>query len=227
MQLNADFSQRVAVHAADTGWTPSPTLGVERRMLDRIGGEVARATSIVRYAPGVRFPSHVHGGGEELFVLEGVFSDEQGDFPAGTYVRNPPTSSHAPSSFHGCTIFVKLWQFALSDRTHVRLDTNKMGRVRVARRPGVSASPLFRDDREDVRVEHWDSGASLTMDVRGGLELFVLDGGFSEAGETFGPQSWLRLPDGPPAQLKVEDIGARVLVKSGHLSSAHFFEGRV
>ena len=82
--LNEDFTQRVVSHAADAEWLPSPLPGVERRMLDRVGGEVARATSIVRYLPGARFARHVHGGGEEILVLEGVFFDERGDYPAGT-----------------------------------------------------------------------------------------------------------------------------------------------
>ena len=68
MEINADFSQRVVVHAAQLPWVPSPMAGVERRMLDRIGDEVARATSIVRYAPGSQFSPHTHGGGEEFLV---------------------------------------------------------------------------------------------------------------------------------------------------------------
>ena len=64
MELNADFSQRVAVHAARLPWVASPIAGVDRRMLDRIGDEAARATSIVRYAPASRFSAHMHGGGE-------------------------------------------------------------------------------------------------------------------------------------------------------------------
>ena len=96
MQLNADFTQRAAMHGTRLPWTPSPIAGVDRRMLERIGGEVARATSIVRYAPNSHFSAHTHEGGEEFLVLEGVFSDEHGDFPAGSYVRNPPTSRHAP-----------------------------------------------------------------------------------------------------------------------------------
>src|SRR5690606_16882155 len=101
MEINSAFEERAAVHAARIDWVPSPMPGVERRMLDRIGGEVARATSLVRYAAGSSFPPHVHGGGEEFYVLEGVFSDERGDYPAGTYVRNPPQSKHAPASAEG------------------------------------------------------------------------------------------------------------------------------
>ena len=113
MELNSDFSKRVLIHSDEIDWIPSPMPGVDRRMLDRIGDEVARATSIVRYAPGSHFSSHTHTGGEEFIVLEGVFQDEHGNFPVGSYVRNPPTSSHTPGSEPGCTIFVKLCKFIL------------------------------------------------------------------------------------------------------------------
>jgi anti-sigma factor ChrR (cupin superfamily) len=98
MKLNADFAARAAVHAARIPWVPSPSAGVGRRMLDRVGEEVARATSIVRYAPESHFSVHRHGGGEEFLVLDGVFQDEHGDYPAGYYIRNPPTSAHRPGS---------------------------------------------------------------------------------------------------------------------------------
>lgn len=143
MEINADFSQRVMVHAARLPWVPSPMAGVERRMLDRIGDEVARATSIVRYAPGSKFSPHTHGGGEEFLVLDGVFQDEHGDFSAGSYVHNPPTSHHTPSSVPGCTLFVKLWQFDLADRNQVRINTATMAYTRAADRPRVELLPLF------------------------------------------------------------------------------------
>ena len=163
MELNADFSQRAVVHAARLAWTPSPIPGVERRMLDRIGDEVARATSIVRYAPHSRFSPHTHGGGEEFLVLDGVFQDEHGDFPAGSYVRNPPTSSHTPGSEPGCTIFVKLWQFDPDDRTHVRIDTATMSYVPDPGRAGVELMPLFQDARESVRLERWAPDAEIDL----------------------------------------------------------------
>ena len=112
-------------------------------MLDRIGEEVARATSVVRYAPESRFSPHTHGGGEEFLVLDGVFQDEHGDFPAGCYIRNPPGSSHTPRSLPGCTIFVKLWQFDPGDRTHVRIDTTKLPYLPDPRHAGMKLMPLF------------------------------------------------------------------------------------
>jgi anti-sigma factor ChrR (cupin superfamily) len=217
MEINADFSQRVAVHAARLPWVPSPMAGVERRMLDRIGDEVARATSIVRYAAGSRFSPHTHGGGEELLVLDGVFEDEHGAFPAGSYVRNPPTSRHTPSSSAGCVLLVKLWQFDPADRKEVRLDTGAIAYAPAADRPGAEWLTLFRDDSEDVRLERWAPGAAITLDVPGGAELLVLDGAFDESGERFERQSWLRLPAGSILKATTGPRGCRVWIKTGHL----------
>jgi anti-sigma factor ChrR (cupin superfamily) len=223
MNLNADFTQRAVVHAATLEWQASPMPGVERRLLDRVGGEIARATTIVRFAPESQFSPHEHGGGEEFLVLEGVFQDETGDFPAGYYVRNPPQSHHTPSSKPGCTIFVKLWQFDLADRTHVRADTREIAMVSAAGRDGVLIMPLFRDGREDVRLERWAPHADIAFDPDGGLEVLVLDGSFREGGETFVTQSWLRLPIGARFNARAGAEGCRVWIKSGHLRQVKSF----
>jgi hypothetical protein len=214
MELNADFSQRVAVHATHLPWMPSPLAGVDRRMLDRIGGEVARATTIVRYSPGSRFSSHTHDGGEEFLVLDGFFSDEHGDYPAGSYVRNPPTSHHTPGSAPGCTLFVKLWQFDPADRTHIRINTYNRPFLPAPDLPGIELMPLFRDDREDVRLERWAPAAEVTLSIPSGIELLVLDGDFSEGDESFQPQSWLRLPAGATLRARAGIGGTRLWVKS-------------
>jgi anti-sigma factor ChrR (cupin superfamily) len=217
MELNADFSKRVVVHGANLPWVASPLVGIDRRMLDRVGGEVARATSIVRYAQRSRFSAHTHGGGEEFLVLDGVFQDEHGDFPTGSYVRNPPTSSHTPGSETGCTIFVKLWQFDPADRKHVRVETEARGFVPAAKgRPGVEAMALFADATEDVRLERWAPGAAVALDLPRGGEFLVLDGGFEERGEALVAQSWLRLPAGGRLDAKAGSAGCKVWVKTGH-----------
>ncbi len=217
MELNADFSRRAAIHAARLAWTPSPIAGVERRMLDRIGDEVARATSIVRYAPESHFSAHTHGGGEEFLVLEGVFQDEHGDYPAGSYVRNPPTSRHTPGSAPGCTLFVKLWQFDPEDRAHLRVDTTGRPYIPAPGRPGVDIMPLFGDRSEDVRLERWRPGAAIVLAVPGGGEFLVLDGAFAEGGECFERESWLRLPGGGVLEATAGPVGCKVWVKTGHL----------
>jgi anti-sigma factor ChrR (cupin superfamily) len=217
MELNADFSRRVAVHAARLAWTPSPMAGVERRMLDRIGGEVARATSIVRYAPQSHFSAHTHDGGEEFLVLEGVFQDEHGDYAAGSYIRNPPTSSHTPGSRTGCTIFVKLWQFDADDRLEVRLDTTRMTYLADAEHPGVQTLPLFQDSHETVMLQRWAPAAEIWLPTAGGMELLVLDGEFSDGTERFEVLSWLRLPSAASARVVTGPAGCRVWLKTGHL----------
>ncbi len=217
MELNANFSERVLVHSDEVEWLSSPMPGVERRMLDRIGDEVARATTIVRYAPGSQFSPHVHTGGEEFFVIDGVFQDEHGDFPAGCYVRNPPTSSHTPGSELGCTILVKLWQYDMSDRTMVMIDTNKMGSVPDANRSGISVMPLFQDDRETVQIEIWDPGAKIEVDAKEGAELFVLEGSLEESGDILRKHSWLRVPIGGHIGAAAGIDGAKVWMKTRHL----------
>jgi hypothetical protein len=217
MDLNANFTKRAVMHGPSIPWVASPMKGVDRRMLDRIGDEVARATTIVRYAPDSHFSPHVHTGGEEFIVLEGVFQDEHGDFPAGSYIRNPPESSHTPGSAPGCTIFVKLWQFDLADRTQVRIETEKMPLTPDAERPGVAIMQLFNDGREDVRIETWAPGADVVLDAPDGIEMLVLAGGFSEARETFATQSWLRLPKDTRTRATAGPDGARVWVKRGNL----------
>ena len=219
MNLNSDFSARAAVHAGRLDWTPSPIPGVDRRMLDRIGAEVARATSVVRCAPGSRFPPHTHGGGEEFLVLDGVFQDEHGDFPAGSYIRNPPTTRHTPGSGPGCTIFVKPWQFDPDDRTALRLETGSGAYAADPGRPGVEAMHLFEDAREQVRLERWAPGAPVMLPAPGGIELLMLDGGFMEGEEAFTAQSWLRLPAGATLQAAAGAEGCRVWLKAGHLAA--------
>lgn len=186
-------------------------------MLHRVGAEVAQATTIVRYAPGSQFNAHTHTGGEEFLVLDGVFQDEHGDYPAGTYIRNPPQTRHTPGAALGCTIFVKLWQFDLQDRTRVIAHTDKMARVDDAQRLGVKVSPLYRDAREDVRLEQWTANRAIALDLPKGGEFLVLEGGFTEGGESFAAQSWLRLPSGSHLQVRTGAQGAKVWVKLHHL----------
>ncbi|MGR3615736.1 MAG: cupin domain-containing protein [Paracoccaceae bacterium] len=208
MRINADFTQRVAVHFEDTPWVQSPAPGVERKMLDRIGDEVARATTIVRFAPGSAFKPHTHDGGEEYLVIDGVFQDELGDFPVGSYVRNPPTSRHRPATDPGAIILVKLHQFDPADRTHVQINTT------------ISTNPvqhLFHDTHEEVTLENWAAGSVIEKEDEGGMEIFVLEGSFRENGEKFEKWDWLRLPPGSDFHGRAGSQGARVWIKTGHL----------
>ena len=217
MNLNDDFTRRAAIHGAKTNWIASPMPGVDRKPLDRIGDEVARATTIVRYAPGSSFSAHTHTGGEEFLVLEGVFQDQHGDFPAGTYVRNPPTTSHEPASEDGCVILVKLWQFDKGDRNQFHVAEENRRYEPIAE--GVEAARVHKDEREEVRFERWAPGARVASGPHDGLEVFVLKGGFAEGGEDFAEWSWLRLPKGAALDAVAGPEGAEVWIKEGHLAT--------
>jgi len=168
----------------------------------------------VRFAPGHSFSAHTHGGGEEYLVLEGVFQDESGDYPAGTYVRNPPQTRHRPESEGGCTIFVKLWQFDPDDRNQFHKD---MRADLIQTDEGVECAELHRDAREIVRYFRLAPDATLSLDEPGGMELLVLGGTLSEGGDTLRKGSWLRLPVDQPLQVQARPGGAEFWIKTGHL----------
>ncbi|HEY6452264.1 MAG TPA: cupin domain-containing protein [Steroidobacteraceae bacterium] len=220
-RVRADFSRRVVIVTHELPWLASPQAGVERRMLDRIGGEVARATSVVRYAPASEFPGHQHGAGEEFLVLEGVFSDELGDYPAGTYVRNPPGSRHAPRTAHGCTILVKLRQMGPGERVRVVIDT-VTATWTAGETDGHMRLELYAGGEpfERVSMERLGAGAVLaTADCAGGEELFVLSGELTDQHRSYGAGTWIRNPAGYRRALS-SSLGASFWAKRGHLPRA-------
>jgi anti-sigma factor ChrR (cupin superfamily) len=216
MRINDDLTQPVIVHAAKLDWIPSPAAGVDRRMLFRIGDEVARATSIVRYAPGSAFPRHTHGGGEEIVVLEGTFQDEHGNYPAGSYFRNPPGTSHIPASEDGCIIFVRLWQFRAGDQAQIVRQPGE-GDEASPPKDATSAVVLFDDGHERVSLEDWAAGEAVRVENVRGLEFLVLSGELSVGGEKLEAQGWGRLPAGIDLIGTAGPQGARIWIKDAPL----------
>jgi len=215
VQIHADLSKPASARLEELPWRPSPDGSVRRRMLDRDGGEVARATSIVAYPAGSRFAAHRHDLGEEFLVLEGVFADEQGRYPAGTYVRNPPGSSHSPYSDEGCVLFVKLRQFALDDTRHVAIDTHNADWIETA--PGLSTLVLHRHGKERVSLLRLAAGAAIADTCwPGGLEILMLSGVLKEAGVLYPGGSWMRWPAGSQRRLRCAE-SAVLYLKQGHL----------
>ena len=218
MQLRSDFSTREVVHPGDEDWRASPMPGVDRMMLDRVGDEVARATTIVRYAPNSRFSQHSHDGGEEFIVLEGTFNDEHGSYPKGTYVRNPIGTSHSPFvSDDGCTILVKLHQFQPDDLAPVVIDT-----ANAAFRPGMVAGlsvlPLHAHGTESVALVRWAPDTQFNPHTHwGGEEIFVLEGTFRDELGDYTSGTWIRSPHGSKHTPYTGPEGALILVKVGHL----------
>jgi anti-sigma factor ChrR (cupin superfamily) len=217
MIINADFSQRVVVRPDAGRWTWSPHPGVDRLMLDRIGGEIARATSFVRFAPGSAFPHHTHSGGEEVYVIDGVFEDENGVHAAGAYLRDPIGSSHAPFSPQGCTLFVKLRQFDKEDRDRVEIDTGS-GEWRKAPE-GFAIQPLHHFGGVTTFLVRLDPGSTLSRTIHTrGEEMVVVAGACSDAQGAYPAGAWIRDPGGHAQEL-FSAKGCTLFVKTGHLAA--------
>lgn len=219
MQINSNFSQRVVIQPEHYQFIDSPLAGVSRMMLDRAGAEVARATSIVRYAPGSGYSAHTHNGGEEILVLDGIFSDEHGDYPAGSYLRNPPGSSHQPFSINGCTLLVKLWQFAAEDTTQLVLNT-KQANWRQGLVAGLSVLPLHEHNAVSTALVRWAPNTQFSQHIHaGGEEILVLEGLFCDEYGQYPAGSWLRNPRYSKHTPFTLAEGALIYVKVGHLDA--------
>jgi anti-sigma factor ChrR (cupin superfamily) len=218
MELNSDFSKRVVIRPEDYNWVKSPAAGVTRMMLDRIGDEVARATTIVKFVPNSSFDAHAHGGGEEYLVLEGVFSDEHGDYPAGTYVRNPIGTHHTPHiGPEGATILVKLHQFDADDQEQFSIPT-AVTPFRPGMVDGLSVLPLHSATSENVALVRWAPGTKFTPHNHwGGEEVFVLEGTFQDEHGSYPAGTWIRSPH-MSSHKPWSDEGCLIYVKTGHLA---------
>jgi anti-sigma factor ChrR (cupin superfamily) len=217
MTLNEDFGNRVVIDTRTAPWIASPEPGVERKLLDRVGGEVARATSVVRYAPGSAFASHEHAFGEEFLVLSGTFADESGKYPEGTYVRNPPGSRHRPFSTSGCELFVKLRQFRPDDGSRVVIDTQRAN-WRPGLVAGLSVLPLHEFGSEHIALVRWAPGTRFQAHTHwGGEEILVIEGTFSDELGDYPAGTWIRSPHLSRHQ-PFSEPGCLIYVKVGHLA---------
>jgi len=178
--LNMDFNQRVVINTQKKMWLASPDKGIWRKPLAREEAERGHATSIVRYEAGASFAANGHPLGEEIFVLRGTFSDESGDFPAGSYIRNPEGNVHAPYSKDGCLLLVKLNQFQSEDKQHINIDTNNADWL--AGQGNLKVMPLHNFEGESTALVHWPEGEHFQPHVHdGGEEIYVIRGEFIDA----------------------------------------------
>jgi len=214
--LNMDLSRAVIIRPDKHHWVSSPADGVARMPLEREASESGHATSFVRFSPGAAFPSHSHPLGEEIFVLEGVFSDENDDYPAGTYFRNPPGTHHSPYTREGCTLFVKLDQFHPDDNEVVVI--TKQQRQWRAGIGGLKVCSLHGFQTQNTALVWWPCDEVFQLHRHyGGEEILVLDGEFCDEHGHYPQHSWIRSPHLSQHHPYVERE-ALILVKVGHLA---------
>jgi len=217
-RINADFNKRVVITPEQYQWVESPMAGVTRMMLDRIGDEIAKATSIVKYEPNSTFSAHTHGGGEEFFVLSGVFEDEHGSYGPGTYVRNPIGTSHTPKvGSQGAVIFVKLQQFDPRDKQQKVIDSRQaswqQGLV-----DGLQVLPLHDFEHEHIALVRWAPNTQFNEHKHwGGEEILVLEGTFYDEHGAYPKGTWIRSPHHSQHRPFTKADGALIYVKTGHL----------
>ncbi len=215
--INGDLSVRVVVDTRAMSWAPSPSGAVWRKRLHLVGPpESGQVTSVVRYEPDSSFPTHDHPGGEEIFVLQGVFSDEHGDWRAGTYLLNPEGFRHTPFSRGGCLLFVKLRQYPGRDRRHVVVNTHDMPWQSTAV-SGISIKSLYEQPgySDSTRLEHWASGStSRARRYDQGAEILVIDGSFEDEYGTHAAGTWVRLPVASSQRASARE-GCTLYVKEG------------
>jgi len=212
---NMDLTKKVVIRTLELDWQPSPMPGVLRKPLERQQQESGHTTSLVKYAPESSFKSHIHPLGEEIYVLEGIFSDESGDYPKGSYLRNPPNSSHSPFSKEGCTLLVKLNQFDSRDLETLRIKPSPNdwrdghGNLKVL--------PLHQFETEGTALVFWPKGEQFIPHRHmGGEEIFVISGVFQDEFAQYPKYTWIRSPHLSTHHPFVEE-DTLIFVKTGHL----------
>ena len=218
VKMNHVLTEDASVDPSQSSWHPSPAKGVKRLMLERDGGEqTTRATSIVSYAPNSNFSAHNHPLGEEFLVLSGTFSDEYGDYPAGTYVRNPPGSSHAPKSVNGCMIWVKLQQFRDNDQKAVIRSLSEDVSQQDTLDIGLQGQILFNDYEQVSYVSVSDQLVVTPSTTIKGIEMLLLAGEVNINAHEYKTAAWIRIAAGKTPEISIAE-DSRLLLKTGHLS---------
>ncbi|CAF2122644.1 unnamed protein product [Rotaria magnacalcarata] len=237
MQICSDLS---VPHVIDSNLIPfvdSPKKGVQRRMLDRTGDEVARATTIVKFDPFVKFPRHNHEGGEEFVMLEGrLFDDLSGEHNPLTYCRHGMGTLHEPwTTEEGAILLVKLRQMNdLTEAPITMIDTETSNDWKKDLDTKRERLDLFSNTKtgECVWMEKLEAGFQSDNWVvgQGGEEIFVLKGdmSFENMDGTDDENNknnctkgfWIRRPtDWAGRKFKgTSENGCQLFMKTGHLA---------
>jgi anti-sigma factor ChrR (cupin superfamily) len=216
MNIDQDLSQRIVIQPTASPWVATPGAGVQYRWLEGGADAASRATAIVQLEAGATIANCAEQLGEEIVVLDGMLSDRFGSYHKGSYIKNPPGSSHACESASGCTLFVKRHHLDAEDNRRVVVDSAKMhwyqGLV-----DGLSVMPLSEFGTRHTALVRWAPGTRFNPHRHyGGEEIYVLDGVFEDEYGRYPAGSWLRSPH-LSAHCPYSIEGCTIFVKTGHL----------
>ncbi|MCU7816478.1 MAG: cupin domain-containing protein [Candidatus Thiodiazotropha sp. (ex Rostrolucina anterorostrata)] len=218
-EIDGDLTIPAILETSHLVWEASPALGVQRKRLELIGQSLPQLTTLVCFAPGSNFAVHTHDGGEEFLVLSGIFSDASGDYKAGSYVRNPPGTRHAPFTRDGCTILVKLRQFQPGDNRQCSIDTRQADtNLWHEELAGIKSLMLhnYRDEQVQLLRPLPDT-LMAAYNFYTGVEIFVTEGRLSIDQRDMSAGCWLRYPLASRLKLQTEE-GCLLYVKQGPAS---------
>ena len=205
-EINADFNVSVSVETNINEWRVSSITG-NKKYFERIEKNKLCLTMLAQFPAGRGFKKFGYERGVEFFVISGVFSDSEGDYSAGCYVRNPAGTYHEPFTRNGCTVLFKLGQFQPLDRKRIVIESKKPTvRWLPVGEPGVSRLALHHFSEEVINLYRIRSECWLTFKhQKYGLELFVCEGAITVSGKRYETGDWLRYPAG--SRVKVSAIG--------------------
>lgn len=208
LEVNADFHVPVIVDTKILNWQVSPTAGIRQKYFEHIGKDKSRLTTLVQFPAGRIFKKFGYAEGVEFFVLSGAFSDDDGDYGVGCYVRNPAGIYRESYTSVGCTVLFKLGQFQPLDHKRVVINSrNSAIRWLPVGEPGVSYLGLHYFSEEEVSLYRIRSECWITFKYHNhGIEVFICEGSIFVKGIRYGTGDWLRYPSG--SKVKISAIGA-------------------
>jgi anti-sigma factor ChrR (cupin superfamily) len=147
-----------------------------------------------------------------------VFQDEHGDYPEGTYLRNPAGSKHMPFSRLGCTIFVKLGRFMKDDTAQKNLQTSQQKWLPQKTNPGIKEMLLHSHQGEKTLFIKVSPNTEFEWCHKGkGEEILIINGELHEGQHIYPKGTWLRFGEGGLRKRYTKSNETILFMKTGHL----------
>lgn len=204
--MNSDYEKRALIDTNTIPWQETKTKNVFKKVLSIKGKE---ETSFIKLNEGSYLTQIKKINSVEIFVLEGSYINEYGEYPKGTYLRLPKENEALVKSDEGCTIFRKTNFF--TDTQEIIIDTNNtkwlqgQGNLEVKPLHEQTALVKWPKDEKFIPHQHW-----------GGEEIVVLQGTFIDEHGEYPKNTWIRSPH-LSEHFPHVDEETIIFVKTGHM----------
>lgn len=204
--MNDNYETRVLINTNDLEWENTQNKGIYKKLLSKKEDE---ETSILKIEESSKLNNNSKINSVEIFVLEGIYKNEFGEFKSGTYLNLPNENEAFISSNTGCVIFRK--ENCDKGVENIIIDTNStpwlkgQGNLEVMPLYTQTALVKWPQNERFIPHKHW-----------GGEEIFVLKGRFMDEHGIYPKGSWIRSPHLSTHFPFVEEETI-IFVKTGHL----------